>query len=1092
MGQQLGRTVGSYFGDNIIDSELFFPAPPRTYGRTEPDLIFLYSRAGSNSVRIPVLYISPRFQEQVHFLPSDVSAKIQLPSAKPLLVKFRAKGTTYAKTVNSNVALSRYVRAKRSSPTGQQGGVTREDTLYGQRTVKSHARKKTAPSTDNGKEGRNLRNPKENYSRVPPARSISAPSHVANRKVVGKASLNTGFLWTSDDGDESERVPPATQTNGLRSSPLRPSFFGDSVDTNQLHSPQGAGSAATFLGLSDVTTPKETPPKSERDEVERKPKHPSIRPISAQPQSNALSPPFIGSPSSSLAITGRDGLGRCLASPLTKPRCLRPVTNRSRSPANAALPVHREEESEEFSNEDSGKEGKPIGSVRRMKLEAIDGPTSENINRPASLHTPPSTTSVVEHYHERDLRQDGSLSRHSHTSSYQGSHATSSRLLTVLTGVGRSGPPSTSSLSFNIGRGGVPSPSGSNDGVSCVLYFHANATDIGEARPRLQCLSNRCGVNFLVFEYPGYGLLDVYAPTAKGVDLCALAAFRFLTDTLGYESSSILLYGRSIGCGPAAQLASNVATKRVGSSCGRVGGLILHSPYSSLSEIAEDFVPLSSWVLQTRQWHVLECVSRAAMSATPLMIIHGQKDEIINWRHGRKLARCSSATGRLKHTHFPEQADHNCFDFEFDMVKPLTLFLATVKSHNHRTKSLKRRYSSSLYYNSHESRGEWEASCRRGTNSPSTPLPMSSPHSASYLSLTPLSSVLLSPSPSNASSHTEAVACLTSPHQYQPPPSRSSPAMVLPLQPATCNHEPLHRQKGERSSPQKQGDPAPPLFETTECPSPPSRRTHRLHLYHNPLLEAAPPSPAPSSNEGWFHQSWRSQSPSDCFSSPILSIPDPPSRSPSSTCSHIRAQSDTLEYGWTCRPPQPIICAEMALTSSAGLDLINTVPVSIPHPGWRNRMASLESDMTECVTEPINSTARLASSSETRHRFAWDEGDNIAHSTNRTQSGGASSRHSFAQCTWDGMKRTRQATTLASESVAMEATQPPEAEYCHNGKDDNSGQPSPPPQLVNAPVVKVNDASSDRPTRTKPTRPLRHRQLTTRHSYFAAPFGFVD
>ena len=41
-----------------------------------------------------------------------------------------------------------------------------------------------------------------------------------------------------------------------------------------------------------------------------------------------------------------------------------------------------------------------------------------------------------------------------------------------------------------------------------MLYFHANAEDLGMCYYMLDCLKERLGVRVLAMEYPGYGLAE--------------------------------------------------------------------------------------------------------------------------------------------------------------------------------------------------------------------------------------------------------------------------------------------------------------------------------------------------------------------------------------------------------------------------------------------------------------------------------------------------------------------------------------------------------------------------------------------------------
>lgn len=55
----------------------------------------------------------------------------------------------------------------------------------------------------------------------------------------------------------------------------------------------------------------------------------------------------------------------------------------------------------------------------------------------------------------------------------------------------------------------------------------------------------------IVPEYPGYGISGGYA-TEDTVDAVVHAAIRLATETLGTPAHCLILYGRSVGTGPAA------------------------------------------------------------------------------------------------------------------------------------------------------------------------------------------------------------------------------------------------------------------------------------------------------------------------------------------------------------------------------------------------------------------------------------------------------------------------------------------------------------------------------------------------------------
>jgi hypothetical protein len=78
-------------------------------------------------------------------------------------------------------------------------------------------------------------------------------------------------------------------------------------------------------------------------------------------------------------------------------------------------------------------------------------------------------------------------------------------------------------------------------------------------------------------EYPGYGIYDG-SPDANQILIDAESVYIYLTEILKIPEESIILFGRSIGTGPATYLASKK------SPC----ALLLMSPFLSIRDIVKD------------------------------------------------------------------------------------------------------------------------------------------------------------------------------------------------------------------------------------------------------------------------------------------------------------------------------------------------------------------------------------------------------------------------------------------------------------------------------------------------------------------------
>lgn len=94
--------------------------------------------------------------------------------------------------------------------------------------------------------------------------------------------------------------------------------------------------------------------------------------------------------------------------------------------------------------------------------------------------------------------------------------------------------------------------------------------------------SRLCGLkcNFVIIDYRGYGK-STGVISEEGLYKDADAAYDYLTGK-GFTPQQIIVYGRSIGTGVAADLASRHACK----------GLILESPYTSMTALAGEKFPV--------------------------------------------------------------------------------------------------------------------------------------------------------------------------------------------------------------------------------------------------------------------------------------------------------------------------------------------------------------------------------------------------------------------------------------------------------------------------------------------------------------------
>mmetsp|Transcript_49348 Transcript_49348/g.107457 ORF Transcript_49348/g.107457 Transcript_49348/m.107457 type:complete len:402 (-) Transcript_49348:24-1229(-) len=226
--------------------------------------------------------------------------------------------------------------------------------------------------------------------------------------------------------------------------------------------------------------------------------------------------------------------------------------------------------------------------------------------------------------------------------------------------------------------------------TSCVIYFHPNAVDIGNCTEDMETIRDGAYAGdalMLAPEYPGYGLLMEYEPSVDGINLVAREAWHYCQDVLGFRPEQIMLWGRSIGAGPAADLAHHVVSDLADESVGQgsaapltLGGLVLIAPFSSITAVimhhtASQFIAS----LFGPMWNVHSTLQDEAMKDVPLCIIHPKEDELIPSEHGLRAYQTSAS--RKKYGVWLTNATHN-FHIQEDHLVNVGVFITQVIKSN--------------------------------------------------------------------------------------------------------------------------------------------------------------------------------------------------------------------------------------------------------------------------------------------------------------------------------------------------------------------------------------------------------------------------
>lgn len=182
-------------------------------------------------------------------------------------------------------------------------------------------------------------------------------------------------------------------------------------------------------------------------------------------------------------------------------------------------------------------------------------------------------------------------------------------------------------------------------GHPTILYFHGNAANAANRASKIETMrADGSGVFYV--NNRGYGGSQGRPSEAANV-ADALTAYDYLRST-GVSADEIVAYGESLGSGQAVKLAAQRPLKAV----------TLEAPLASTVEIGRRswwFLPLDL-LLQDKY----ENVKNIREVKAPVLILHGEKDEVIPVDHGRRIHEAAPEPKKLEL--FPTANHSDLFD----------------------------------------------------------------------------------------------------------------------------------------------------------------------------------------------------------------------------------------------------------------------------------------------------------------------------------------------------------------------------------------------------------------------------------------------
>lgn len=159
-----------------------------------------------------------------------------------------------------------------------------------------------------------------------------------------------------------------------------------------------------------------------------------------------------------------------------------------------------------------------------------------------------------------------------------------------------------------------------------LVWLHGNAENAEHVAALAPELRSR-GLGSVFVEYRGYGISRKSGkPTEQGLYADASAILDELARK-GTHKDQLVLIGYSLGSGVAAEMARHQ----------RCRALLLIAPVTSIPDIAGIYAPVLpiSVLIEDR----FDTLAKASEITVPTTIIHGTRDEIVPFEHGKRIAR---------------------------------------------------------------------------------------------------------------------------------------------------------------------------------------------------------------------------------------------------------------------------------------------------------------------------------------------------------------------------------------------------------------------------------------------------------------------
>ena len=174
-----------------------------------------------------------------------------------------------------------------------------------------------------------------------------------------------------------------------------------------------------------------------------------------------------------------------------------------------------------------------------------------------------------------------------------------------------------------------------------VIQFHGNAENMTSHFASLFWMIEH-GYDFFTFDYRGYGISEG-SPNQEGLNQDALAAIRYILKRQAHESKEpdIVLYGQSLGGAVLMRAYDDVTPEERK----RIKAMVIESSFHNYHAMGADVLSRSflTWLFQPLAYVIVSNAygpqdSIPRISPTPMFIMHGDRDPVIPFSFGEKIA----------------------------------------------------------------------------------------------------------------------------------------------------------------------------------------------------------------------------------------------------------------------------------------------------------------------------------------------------------------------------------------------------------------------------------------------------------------------